>query len=172
MDDRFGNYFDGNRWLIKDNQEDTLHDLNRYTINSDITICKLLNNLDNEISNLKNQLQEKDRQIELIKNVKAKEVANVLSNIANALSDTIREKLDTATALDFIRAANADKTQSIISELEDILRFVNRQIMITTTNATELDMAEAKGCNDVVHDVADKITGRLQVLKGDIYEKN
>ena len=65
------------------------------------------------------------------------------------------------------RVDESNKTQSIISELEDILRFVRGQLMITTADSTELDNIEAKGCNDVVRDISDKIAGRIQFLKGD-----
>ena len=54
---------------------------------------------------------------------------------------------------------------SIANELEDIQGYLRRQIMITTDKATDLEEAEAKGCNDVIHDLIDKLDKRIKCLR-------
>lgn len=123
--------------------------------------------LEKEYTKTRQELSKKNAEFETLKNLKVKEAGEVLSTVISTLTDVITQKLDSATILDFVRKHDIDKTNSIINVLEDIQGYLRRQIMITTDKATDLEEAEAKGCNDVIHDLIDKLDKRIKCLKGD-----
>ena len=52
-----------------------------------------------------------------------------------------------------------------IAELEKLKDYLSGQFMLITKSASELDRAEAKGCNDVVENIRETIDNQIKVLR-------
>lgn len=83
--------------------------------------CGLCKHLENEeIGELKQQLAEKEKEIEQVKNLKAKDIGETLSVVVEKLTDVISQKLDTATILDILQKHTQDKISFAVEQLEKV----------------------------------------------------
>lgn len=87
-----------------------------------------------EIQELKQQLAEKDKEIEYQENMKILAVDN--------------------------------QNKKAIEQLEKVKEFVSRQLFITTKGCSDLDEAEAKGCNELREETIKEIDNQIKSLKG------
>lgn len=98
-------------------------------------IVDLLDEKDQQISDLEAKLAEKDEEIEYQESMKILAVEN--------------------------------KNQKAIEQLEKVKEFVSRQLFITTKGCSDLDEAEAKGCNELREEIIKEIDNQINGLKGE-----
>ena len=60
-----------------------------------------------------------------------------------------------------------NKNQKAIEQLEKFKEFVSRQLFITTEGCSDLDEAEAKGCNELREETIKEIDNQINELKGE-----
>ena len=67
------------------------------------------------------------------------------------------------------KLAEKDKQQNqkAIEQLEKVKEFVSRQLFITTKGCSDLDEAEAKGCNELREETIKEIDNQINELKGE-----
>ena len=67
------------------------------------------------------------------------------------------------------KLAEKDKQQKqkAIEQLEKVKEFVSRQLFITTKDCSDLDEAEAKGCNELREETIKEIDNQINELKGE-----
>ena len=67
------------------------------------------------------------------------------------------------------KLAEKDKQQKqkAIEQLEKVKEFVSRQLFITTKGCSDLDEAEAKGCNELREETIKEIDNQINELKGE-----
>lgn len=76
----------------------------------------------NKLSDLESKLAEKEKELEIIKNLKSKEVGKALSCVIEKLTDVIGQNLDTTTTiLDFFQKQDQDKISFAVEQLEKLL---------------------------------------------------
>jgi len=59
-----------------------------------------------------------------------------------------------------------NKEELAFEKLKELKDYVSRQFMIITINSTKIDIAEAKGCNDLIKDIKDFIDKQIATIKG------
>ena len=67
------------------------------------------------------------------------------------------------------KLAEKDKQQNqkAIEQLKKVKEFVSRQLFITTKGCSDLDEAEAKGCNELREETIKEIDNQINELKGE-----
>ena len=132
---------------IKDNNPDA-----RCQLLDAYVACVILNEQDKENQQLKKQLAEKDEEIAyLTKQVKK-------------FNNEAQKYFEDAYCNDF---HNQDKISFAIEQLEKVKEFVSRQLFITTKDSSDLDEAEAKGCNELREETIKEIDNQINELKGE-----
>lgn len=106
---------------------------------------KLLNKQHKRIAELERQLADKEKLI----NDYADEHAMLQYKIADLAVKEIK-------AEDFA-----------IEQLEKVKKFVIRQLFIITKDCSDLDEAEAKGCNELREEIIKEIDNQIQELRGE-----
>ena len=99
----------------------------------------------------KQQLAEKDKEIESLKHVK----------VTIGTMETNQVDISSTTYID------QDKISFAIEQLEKVKEFVSRQLFITTKGCSDLDEAEAKGCNELREETIKEIDNQINELKGE-----
>lgn len=92
-------------------------------------------NKEKRIVKLKQQLADKDKEIEYQESMKILAVEN--------------------------------QNKNIIEQLKKVKEFVSRQLFITTKGCSDLDEAEAKGCNELREEIIKEIDNQINELKGE-----
>lgn len=63
-------------------------------------------------------------------------------------------------------ANDQDKIDFVIEQLEKVKKFVIRQLFIITKDCSDLDEAEAKGCNELREEIIKEIDNQIKELRG------
>ena len=100
--------------------------------------------LNKKYQEIKKQLAEKERQVKKLNNEAQKYFEDAYCN-------------------DF---HNQDKISFAVEQLEKVKEFVSRQLFITTKDCSDLDEAEAKGCNELREETIKEIDNQIKELKG------
>lgn len=110
------------------------------------------------ITGLKVQLAEKENEIEKLTKLKAKEMGKSLYGIVGSLEKITNESVNMAKS-------HQDKISFAVEQLEKVKKFVIRQLFITTKGCSDLDKAEAKGCNELREETIKEIDNQIEELK-------
>ena len=109
-----------------------------------------INEYEEELKQLKQQLAEKDKEIEKLKTT-------------NDRLYKKNKKLENQIVESNIRFYK----KGSIEQLEKVKEFVARQLFITTKDCSDLDEAEAKGCNELKEETIKEIDNQIKQLKGE-----
>ena len=101
---------------------------------------------------LKQQLAEKDKELAY------------MTEQAKKFNNEAQKYFEDAYCNDFHKQ---DKISFAIEQLEEVKEFVSRQLFITTKGCSDLDEAEAKGCNELREETIKEIDNQINELKGE-----
>ena len=111
-------------------------------------ICKWTD-AENKVKELEYQLAEKDKLIEELKHY----------------NDRLAQGIYHSYGEHFILKIKQDKISFCIEKLEQVKKFVIRQLFITTKDCSDLDRAEAKGCNELREETIKEIDNQIKAIK-------
>lgn len=111
----------------------------------DGTIIAQWQDYEQRVKELERQLAEKENEIEELR-FKERNIFPLVKNL--------EQKVD------------QDKTDFAIEQLEKVKKFVIRQLFIITKDCSDLDEAEAKGCNELREEIIKEINNQIKELRG------
>lgn len=118
--------------------------------------------LNNAIESLKQQLVEKEKEIERLKvyDEYRFELPYPKVKILGKTFEDIQELLDK-----WLKQGSKDKISFAVEQLDKVKKFVIEQLFIITKGCSDLDEAEAKGCNELREEIIKEIDSQIKQLK-------
>ena len=86
-------------------------------------------------------------------------------NFEDDYDECLNNRNDSRFDIISIDLDNQDKISFALEQLEKVKEFVSRQLFITTKDCSDLDEAEAKGCNELREETIKEIDNQIKQLK-------